>query len=87
MLKVVIISASWCKPCTAMKKGLEELKKDHPDLSYEVLDVDANPDLVDRYRIQSVPVVVFRDATDHDVQVVVGALPARKVLAIAMNEV
>lgn len=63
MNKLIVISARWCRPCVELKKQLKEFNETHePQIEYDVIDVEENPDLVARYNIESVPVLVFRYA-------------------------
>lgn len=52
--------ATWCGPCKMLAPVLEELSEDLKDKAavYKV-DVDKNADLADRFRIMSVPTLMF----------------------------
>jgi putative thioredoxin len=72
---VVDFWAAWCGPCRALGPALEgEVAKRAGKLELAKIDVDAEPELAGRYRIQSIPtVVVFRDG--EPVNGFVGAYP------------
>ena len=58
MKKILRFTASWCQPCKALAKQLEE---SDAGLPIEVIDVDIHPDLAIEYGIRSVPVLIMLD--------------------------
>jgi putative thioredoxin len=76
-LRVVVdFWAAWCFPCRVLGPALEpEVQKRADRLELVKVDVDADPELSVRYRIQGVPTVkVFRDG--EPINGFVGAYPA-----------
>ena len=73
---VVDFWAAWCFPCRTLGPALEaEVEKRAGRLELVKVDVDAEPELSVRYRIQGIPTVkVFRDG--EPVNGFVGAYPA-----------
>ena len=73
---VVDFWAAWCMPCRMLGPALEaEAEKRAGRLELVKVDVDAEPELSVRYRIQGIPTVkVFRDG--EPVDGFVGAYPA-----------
>jgi thioredoxin len=73
---VVDFWAAWCFPCRALGPALEaEVERRAGRLELVKVDVDAEPELSVRYRIQGIPTVkVFRDG--EPVTGFVGAYPA-----------
>lgn len=55
--------ATWCGPCKMQAPILEEVKKEVGDSATILkIDVDANRELSDRYRVQSIPtLIMFRN--------------------------
>ena len=58
MKKIYRFTASWCQPCKALSKNLEEAKLDIP---IEVVDIDVFEDMAIEYGIRSVPTLVLKD--------------------------
>lgn len=58
MKRILRFTASWCQPCKALAKTLEEVNSDVP---IEVVDIDVHSDLAMEYGIRSVPTLVMKD--------------------------
>jgi thioredoxin-like negative regulator of GroEL len=53
MKQLKLVSASWCGPCSLLKKRINDQK-----LQVDIVDVDSNVDFVREYSIKSVPTLV-----------------------------
>lgn len=52
--------ANWCGPCRAIAPALEKLAAEYSGRARIVkVDIDANPELADRFEVQSIPTLVF----------------------------
>ncbi len=73
---VVDFWAEWCGPCRALGPAIEsEVEKRTGKIELAKVNVDAEPEVANRYGIQSIPTVaVFRDG--EAVSGFVGAYPA-----------
>ena len=58
MKKVLRFTASWCQPCKAMAKLMEDIDTNLP---IEIIDIDEQPELAVDYGIRSVPTLVMVD--------------------------
>jgi thioredoxin 1 len=56
MRKVLRFTASWCQPCKAMAKLLDDIDTNLP---IEVIDIDEQSELAVEYGIRSVPTLVM----------------------------
>ena len=53
--------ATWCGPCQMQAPILEELVKERDDVIIAKVDVDQNPNLAQKYRVMSIPMLaVFK---------------------------
>jgi thioredoxin 1 len=82
---VVDFFAEWCGPCKAMAPALEQVATElKGKVKVVKLDVDQNPDITQKYRIQAMPtLMVFKDG--NVVNQKVGALVQKKQLADWIN--
>lgn len=60
MKKILRFTASWCQPCKALAKNLEDAKLDIP---IEVIDIDVHDDVAIDHGIRSVPTLILKDGT------------------------
>jgi thioredoxin 1 len=57
---VVDFWATWCGPCRMLGPVLDDLAEDYEGrVKFVKVDVDAEPDLAERYHLQSVPTLLF----------------------------
>lgn len=56
-MKILRFTASWCQPCKALAKNLEEAKLDIP---IEVVDIDVFEEVAIDYAIRSVPTLILK---------------------------
>ncbi|MEV7791840.1 thioredoxin [Streptomyces sp. NPDC087512] len=77
---LVEFTADWCPPCRQMAPVLSALAAEEGDrLRVVQLDVDANPETTNAYKVLSMPTfMVFRDG--EPVKAMVGARPKRRLL-------
>ena len=64
---LVDFNAEWCPPCRALHPILEELAEENDDFKIVTVDIDAEEELANQYRVSSIPcLVVFRDGEEDD---------------------
>lgn len=56
-MKILRFTASWCQPCKALAKNLEEANLDIP---IEVVDIDVFEEVAIDYAIRSVPTLILK---------------------------
>lgn len=62
MTKVTRFTAEWCSPCAMLKPVLEDILKEFPNVQYEVIDADENPEEITRLNIRALPTVIVASA-------------------------
>lgn len=58
MIQVKKFYATWCGPCKMLTPVMEGVKKNHTDIHFEDIDVDAQFEIAAKYSIRSVPTVI-----------------------------
>jgi thioredoxin 1 len=73
--------ADWCGPCRALAPVVEQIAGEYADkLSCGKLDIDAAPELAQRYRVMSIPtLILFKDG--EPVAQSIGAVPKEELLS------
>lgn len=68
MKKVIKFEACWCAPCKAFKPTFEKVSTnpEFKDIAFEVLDVDDNEAIAEKYNIRSIPCTVFIDENGNE---------------------
>lgn len=56
---VIKFWAAWCKPCLQMNKLMEKLEKEFSDVKFFSVDIDQVPAIAQKYKIRSLPTVLF----------------------------
>jgi thioredoxin 2 len=70
--------APWCGPCRMVSPAVEQMARDYAGrLKAVKLDIDGAPEVANRYRVQSIPLLVLiRDG--EEVDRLVGAVPPQR---------
>jgi thioredoxin 1 len=59
MVTVKRFSAEWCGPCRQLAPVMNEIKGQFSNVKFEEIDVDTNPELVEKYNVISIPTVII----------------------------
>ena len=71
--------AEWCGPCRAVAPILDEIARDHDEVSIVKLNTDENPGITGKLGITSIPTMhVYQNG--EIVKTIIGALPKPKLL-------
>ena len=71
--------APWCGPCRMVVPMVEEIAAERPDIKVGKINVDENPELVSRFGITSIPVLMVME-NGQIVNRAVGAMPKKSIL-------
>jgi thioredoxin 1 len=75
MITVMRFTAPWCAPCKMLAPVIQGLAQDFPDVIFETVDVDNNPDLAQHFNIRSVPTVLIVNKDEQILHTFVGVQP------------
>jgi thioredoxin 1 len=59
MIQIIKFSADWCGPCKMLKPIWDNLTKTLKDVDFMPVNVDNDPDMATRFKIQAIPTLVF----------------------------
>ncbi|MDY6774500.1 MAG: thioredoxin family protein [Halobacteria archaeon] len=79
-VKVKDFYADWCGPCKKQDPIIEDLEEKHPDVDFEKVDVDDNPDTARDYGVRSVPTIIV-EKDGEIVEKFIGVTQAEKIEA------
>ena len=82
--KIEKFGAAWCGPCKILDRTLEQMLSSGKLESIEVIkyDVDDYEDLASEKNIRNVPVMIYYNENNEEVERSVGALPTNDILNI-----
>jgi thioredoxin 1 len=81
MIKLKRFTASWCQPCKQLAPIIEQLKPEYPEVIFQTIDVDEDPEIAKNYAIKSVPTIVI-EQYDEIKQQIVGLQPKQTYINI-----
>ena len=58
-VRVIQFTAPWCAPCRPVARALAEIAPAYPDVAFDVVDLDEQPDEGARYGVLALPTVVI----------------------------
>lgn len=80
-------SATWCGPCKHMEPTVEKLANEFSTATFLAVDIDEAPELVQKYKIRTLPtLVIIKDG--QEVERVIGSSllePLRKIFRTLLN--
>jgi thiol-disulfide isomerase/thioredoxin len=62
---IVHFSATWCGPCAAVRRVVDQVCGDLPGVAHLEIDMDANPEAARRLSVLSLPTTLIFDADGH----------------------
>lgn len=74
--KIEKYGASWCAPCKLIDKTLENVPN---TIELIKIDVEDNPELAEEKKIRSIPVLIFYDENNTEINRLTGAVSWNKI--------
>ena len=78
-MKLLKFQASWCQPCKTLTNLLSTMQIPFP---VEVIDADENKDLLQKYNVRSIPVLILLDENNIEVDRLTGSTTKDKITAL-----
>jgi thioredoxin 1 len=80
--RLLDLGAGKCIPCKMMAPILEELKNEYAgSMQVEVIDVEENPDIAEKYEVRIIPTQIFFDAEGKELFRHMGYISKQDILA------
>jgi len=73
-MKLKHFTAEWCQPCKMMKPIIKQVIEEHPEIEYEMIDIDQNPDMAKVSGVSGVPTFILEN-NGEVLANIVGAFP------------
>lgn len=73
---VIDFSASWCPPCQELKPIFASLTKEYEGkITMVTVDVDENPEMADKFNVESIPTLLFFNSEGECIDRITGLVP------------
>ena len=82
-MKLLKFQASWCQPCKTLTSLLSTMQIPFP---IEVIDADENKDLLQKYNVRSIPVLILLDENNNEIDRLTGSTTNDKITALLNKE-
>mgnify|MGYP003537556604 FL=1 len=82
-MKLLKFQASWCQPCKVLTSILNTMQIPFP---VEVIDADENKDMLQKYNVRSVPVLILLDENNNEIDRLTGSTTKDKITALLNKE-
>lgn len=86
MITVKRFTAPWCAPCRMLSPMFKQMEIDMPDITFETIDVDEQPEVASENGVRSVPTVLIHNSDNDKMISLVGANSKNSYLS-AISEV
>lgn len=81
-MKILLFTASFCGPCGRMKVLAEFISQAYQTVKYEAVDCEEKLELVEKYRVASVPTLMLVNDSGEEVRRLVGGQSQETVLTM-----
>ncbi|MBR5621159.1 thioredoxin fold domain-containing protein [Candidatus Saccharibacteria bacterium] len=78
-MKVLDFYADWCGPCQMLKPVIAEIEAVHPEVEFEAINIDEDPETAGKYGIMSIPTLVILDDEGGVKEMLVGLRPKAEI--------
>ena len=82
-MKLLKFQASWCQACKTLTSLLSTMQIPFP---VEVIDADENKDLLQKYNVRSIPVLILLDENNNEIDRLTGSTTKDKITALLNKE-
>ena len=76
--RLLLFTAKWCRACSGMYGMLEQMTKDILNLYVDIIDIEKQPKLAEKYHVTSLPKFVLLDENDEVIKVHSGIIAANE---------
>lgn len=78
-MKVLDFYADWCGPCQMLKPVLAQVEAEHPEVRFEAINIDEDPETAEKYGVMSIPTLIVLDDDGKVRETLVGLRPKAEI--------
>ncbi len=78
-MKVLDFYADWCGPCQMLKPVLAQVEAEHPEVKFEAINIDEDPETAEKYGVMSIPTLIVLDDEGKVRETLVGLRPKAEI--------
>lgn len=78
-MKVLDFYADWCGPCQMLKPVLAQVEAEHPEVKFEAINIDEDPETAEKYGVMSIPTLIVLDDEGEVRETLVGLRPKAEI--------
>ena len=81
-MKLIKFNAIWCVECIVSRPLWEDIVAEFPGLDLVQYDADEDPEILERYGVKDIPILIFEDKEGNELERIKGVNDKKRILAM-----